>query len=78
VIDELQGLAGWDDNAGKGRRGLDAGRLRRERGVDIEVIGDEAAKSQVDGKLIGSRWTVRALLTLDSTWPGGEPGGCKS
>jgi uncharacterized protein YacL len=71
VIDELQGLAdaGDDVRRAKGRRGLDAlGALQRERGIDIEVIGDEARETpEVDAKLI--RITIdreAALLTLDT------------
>jgi uncharacterized protein YacL len=71
VIDELQGLAdaGDDIRRAKGRRGLEAlAALRRERGVDIEVIGDEAREvPQVDGKLIRIALDrSAALLTLDS------------
>ncbi len=71
VIDELQGLAdaGDDVRRAKGRRGLDAlAALQRERGLDLEVIGDEARETpEVDAKLI--RITVdreAALLTLDT------------
>jgi len=71
VIDELQGLAdaGDDTRRAKGRRGLEAlAALRRERGVDLEVIGDEAREvPQVDAKLIRiSLDRSAALLTLDS------------
>jgi uncharacterized protein YacL len=71
VIDELQGLAdaGDDLRRAKGRRGLEAlAALRRERGIDIEVIGDEAREiPQVDGKLIRIALDrTAALLTLDS------------
>jgi uncharacterized protein YacL len=71
VIDELQGLAdaGDDLRRAKGRRGLDSlAALRREGGVDLEVIGDEAMEiPQVDGKLIRIALDrSAALLTLDS------------
>jgi uncharacterized protein YacL len=71
VIDELQGLAdaGDDIRRAKGRRGLDAlAALRRERGVDVEVIGDEAREiAAVDGKLIRIALDrSAALLTLDT------------
>jgi uncharacterized protein YacL len=70
VIDELQGLAdaGDDTRRAKGRRGLDAlAALRRERGIDLEVIGDEARElPQVDAKLVRiSLDRSAALLTLD-------------
>src|SRR5690349_18590281 len=70
VIDELQGLAdaGDDTRRAKGRRGLEVlAALRREGGVDLEVIGDEARElPQVDAKLV--RIAIdrsAALLTLD-------------
>jgi uncharacterized protein YacL len=71
VIDELQGLAdaGDDVRRAKGRRGLEAlSALRREGGIDLEVIGDEApAVPQVDAKLIRIALDrSAALLTLDS------------
>jgi uncharacterized protein YacL len=71
VIDELQGLAdaGDDTRRAKGRRGLDAlAALRREGGVDVEVIGDEARElPQVDAKLVRIALDrSAALLTLDS------------
>jgi uncharacterized protein YacL len=71
VIDELQGLAdaGDDTRRAKGRRGLDAlAALRREGGVDLEVIGDEAREiPQVDAKLIRIALDRSvALLTLDT------------
>ncbi len=71
VIDELQGLAdaGDDTRRAKGRRGLEAlAALRREGGVDLEVIGDEAREvPQVDAKLVRIALDrSAALLTLDS------------
>ena len=70
VIDELQGLAdaGDDIRRSKGRRGLEAlAALRREGGVDLEVIGDEARElPQVDAKLVRMALDrSAALLTLD-------------
>jgi uncharacterized protein YacL len=71
VIDELQGLAdaGDDIRRAKGRRGLETlDALRRERGVDLEVVPDEAPEvGEVDAKLL--RMTLDrgdALLTLDA------------
>jgi uncharacterized protein YacL len=71
VLNELQGLADSADDArrGRGRRGLDlVAALRRERGVDLEVVGDEAPEvPEVDAKLL--RMTLdrgAALLTLDT------------
>jgi uncharacterized protein YacL len=71
VIEELQGLADAADDLrrAKGRRGLDTlDALRRERGIDFEVISDEAREvTEVDAKLL--RMTLdrgAALLTLDS------------
>jgi uncharacterized protein YacL len=71
VIDELQGLADSADDTrrSKGRRGLEAlAALRREGGVDLEVIGDEAREvPQVDAKLVRIALDrSAALLTLDS------------
>ena len=71
VIDELQGLADAADDTrrAKGRRGLEAlAALRREGGVDLEVIGDEAREvPQVDAKLVRIALDrSAALLTLDS------------
>lgn len=70
VLDELQGLADATDDArrSRGRRGLETlDALRRERGIDLEVVGDEASEvPEVDGKLL--RMTLdrgAALLTLD-------------
>jgi uncharacterized protein YacL len=71
VIDELQGLADASDDLrrARGRRGLDTlDALRRERGIDFEVIGDGAREvPEVDAKLL--RMTLdrgAALLTLDT------------
>jgi uncharacterized protein YacL len=71
VIDEIQGLAdaGDDIRRGKGRRGLEAlAALRRERGVDLEVIGDEAREiPEVDAKLVRICLDRSVpLLTLDT------------
>lgn len=71
VLDELRGLAdaGDDTRRARGRRGLDAlEALRRERGVDVEVIGDEAMEvAEVDAKLIRICLDRAVpLLTLDS------------
>ena len=71
VVDELQGLAdaGDDIRRGKGRRGLEAlAALRRERGVDLEAIGDEAREiPEVDAKLVRMSLDRSApLLTLDT------------
>ena len=70
VLDELQGLADAGDDArrAKGRRGLDTlDALRRERGIDLNVVTDEAPEvSEVDAKLL--RMTLdrdAVLLTLD-------------
>jgi uncharacterized protein YacL len=71
VLDELQGLAdaGDDTRRARGRRGLATLQaLRNERGLDVEVIDDEAPQvPQVDAKLvrIGLDRDV-PLLTLDS------------
>lgn len=71
VLAELQGLAdaGDDLRRAKGRRGLELlEALRGERGVTLEVIGDEASDvPEVDGKLV--RMCLDrdcALLTLDT------------
>jgi uncharacterized protein YacL len=71
VLDELQGLAdaAEDGRRTRGRRGLvTLEALRRERGVDLEVVGDEAPEvAEVDAKLL--RMTLdrgAALLTLDT------------
>jgi len=71
VLAELQGLADAEDDQrrSRGRRGLEVlEALRRERGVDMEVVPDGAVEvPEVDGKLI--RMSIdrgAALLTLDS------------
>jgi uncharacterized protein YacL len=71
VLDELQGLAdaGDDTRRAKGRRGLATlEALRRERGLDVEVIDDEAPQvPEVDGKLVRTCLDRDVpLLTLDS------------
>jgi uncharacterized protein YacL len=71
VLDELQGLAdaGDDLRRGKGRRGLQMlEALRREPGVEVEVIDDLApGVFAVDAKLVRTALdTGWALLTLDS------------
>ncbi len=71
VLDELQGLADASDDLrrGKGRRGLQMlEALRREPGVEVEVIDDMApAVPAVDAKLVRTALdTGWALLTLDS------------
>jgi uncharacterized protein YacL len=71
VLAELQGLADSADDVrrGKGRRGLDVLQaLRRQHGVDVEVIGDEAAEvPEVDAKLVRiCRDRGAALLTVDT------------
>ena len=71
VLDELQGLAdaGDDVRRARGRRGLEAlEALRRQRGVDIEVIADVAREvPEVDAKLVRTCLdTGAALLTLDT------------
>jgi uncharacterized protein YacL len=71
VLDELQGLADASDDLrrAKGRRGLEMlEALRREAGVDLEVIDDLApAVPEVDAKLVRVALdTGWALLTLDS------------
>ena len=70
VLDELQGLADAGDDArrAKGRRGLEIlDALRRERGIDLDVVPDEAPEvPEVDAKLL--RMTLdrdAVLLTLD-------------
>lgn len=71
VVDGLQGLADASDDGRRtrGRRGLttlDA--LRRERGVDVEVIGDEAPEvAELGAKLLRIALDRgAALLTLNS------------
>jgi uncharacterized protein YacL len=71
VIDEIQGLAdaGDDIRRSKGRRGLEVlSALRRERGVDLEVITDEAREiPDVDAKLVRIALDRAVpLLTLDT------------
>lgn len=71
VVDELQGLAdaGDDVRRGRGRRGLETlEALQRERGVDLEVIPDEAPEvPEVDAKLVRICLDRQAaLLTLDT------------
>lgn len=71
VIGELQGLAdaGDDNRRAKGRRGLEVlEALKREPGVQVEVLDDEVpAVAEVDAKLV--RLCIdrdAALLTLDT------------
>ncbi|MGZ4595943.1 MAG: TRAM domain-containing protein [Actinomycetes bacterium] len=71
VLGELQGLAdaGDDQRRGRGRRGLEVlEALRRERGVDVEVLDEDVpAVPEVDAKLV--RLCLdrsAALLTLDT------------
>ncbi len=71
ILDELQGLAdaGDDLRRAKGRRGLEVLEvLRREPGIDLQVIDDEAiAVPEVDAKLIRVALDRKcALLTLDT------------
>ncbi len=71
VLDEIQGLAdaGDDLRRARGRRGLDTlEALRRERGVEVEVISDEALEvPDVDAKLVRICLDRNAaLLTLDT------------
>ena len=71
VLDELQGLAdaGDDLRRSKGRRGLEVLEvLRREPGIELRVIDDEAlAVPEVDAKLIRVALDRGcALLTLDT------------
>ena len=71
VLDELQGLADSGDDArrGRGRRGLEAlDALRRQRGVDLEVVPDEAREvPDVDAKLVRICLDRgAALVTLDT------------
>ncbi|MBL8930128.1 MAG: hypothetical protein JNL54_08405 [Kineosporiaceae bacterium] len=71
VLGELQRMAddSEDQRRAKGRRGLDVlEALRQERGVDLEVIGDEAPDTrEVDAKLVHICLARRAaLLTLDT------------
>ena len=71
VLDELQGLAdaGDDLRRSRGRRGLELlEALRREPGVELEVIDDEApGVHEVDAKLVRIALDRdAALLTLDT------------
>jgi uncharacterized protein YacL len=71
VLDELQGLAdaGDDLRRGRGRKGLEVlETLRREPGVEVEVIDDEAVGvPEVDAKLVRIALDRQcALLTLDT------------
>ena len=71
VLGELQGLAdsGDDTRRSRGRRGLATlATLRNERGVDVEVVDDEApAVAEVDAKLVRMALDRdAALLTLDT------------
>ena len=71
VLAELQGLAdaGDDLRRSRGRRGLEVlETLRREPGVEVEVIDDEApAVPEVDAKLVRIALDRdAALLTLDT------------
>ena len=71
VLGELQGLAdsGDDTRRARGRRGLATlAALRNERGVDVEVVGDEAPQvPEVDAKLLRMALDRdAALLTLDT------------
>jgi uncharacterized protein YacL len=71
VLGELQGLADAGDpvRRAKGRRGLEVlDTLRRESGVDVEVLDDEVpAVAEVDAKLVRICLDRgAALLTLDT------------
>ena len=71
VLAELQGLAdsGDDTRRARGRRGLATlTALRNERGIDVEVVDDEApAVPEVDAKLVRMALDRgAALLTLDT------------
>jgi uncharacterized protein YacL len=71
VLDELQGLAdaGDDLRRSRGRRGLEVlEALRREPGVQVEVVDDEApGVPEVDAKLVRIALDRgAALLTLDT------------
>jgi uncharacterized protein YacL len=71
VLGELQAFAdsSEDRRRAKGRRGLDALQsLRKERGIDLEVVPDEAPEVQeVDTKLVHiCQRRDAALLTLDT------------
>lgn len=71
VLEELQGLAdsGEDLRRARGRRGLETlDALRRERGIELEVVPDPAREiHEVDAKLVRACLDrPGALLTLDS------------
>ena len=71
VLDELQGLADAADDLrrARGRRGLEVlDTLRREPGIEIEVVDDEApGVPEVDAKLVRIALDRNAaLLTLDT------------
>jgi uncharacterized protein YacL len=71
VLGELQGLADAGDpvRRAKGRRGLEVlDALRREPGIDVEVLEDEVpAVAEVDAKLVRICLdSGAALLTLDT------------
>lgn len=71
VLAELQGLAdaGDETRRSRGRRGLQTlTTLRNERGVDLEVVDDEAPQvPEVDAKLVRMALDRdAALLTLDT------------
>ena len=71
VLDELQGLADAADDLrrSRGRRGLEVlETLRREPGVEVEVVDDEApGVPEVDAKLVRIALDRdAALLTLDT------------
>jgi uncharacterized protein YacL len=73
VLDELQGLAdaGDDLRRSRGRKGLEIlETLRREPGVDVEVVDDEAPGTyEVDAKLVRIALDRgAALLTLDTNF----------
>ncbi len=71
VLDELQGFAdaGDDLRRAKGRRGLELlHALKREPGIELEVLGDEHPEiAEVDAKLVRTCLDRQvALLTLDT------------
>ncbi len=71
VLGELQAFADSadDQRRAKGRRGLDALQsLRKERGIDLEVVPDEAPEvAEVDAKLVHiCQRREAALVTLDT------------
>lgn len=71
VLGELQAFADSADEQrrAKGRRGLEAlETLRRERGVDLEVVADEAPEiAEVDGKLVHMALERKAALLTQDT-----------